>query len=109
MCSQCHLEAMMRKESRSVRCEKQGVEQTSHSLSERSHRESCSLLFRRNGGELPPVLCETSPFFLGEMEEHPRRPFREQNPLRSRESPKEFFRVARFFRAEYGRGVSHRK
>ena len=49
MCSQYHLEAMMRKESRSVRCEKQGVE-TSHTLSERSHRESCPLLFRRNGG-----------------------------------------------------------
>ena len=106
MCSQYHLEAMMRKESRSVRCEKQGVEQTSHTLSERNHRESCLLLFRRNGGELPPVLCERNPF----MEEHPRRPFREQNPLRSRESPKrEFFRVARFFRAEYGRRVSHRK
>ena len=65
MCSQYHLEAMMRKESRSVRCEKQGVEQTSHSLSERSHRESCPLLFRRNGGEVPPALCEKSPFFSG--------------------------------------------
>ena len=97
MCSQYHLEAMMRKESRSVRCEKQGVEQTSHSLSERSHRESCPLLFRRNGGELPPVLCEKSPFFLGEMEEHPRRPFREQTPLRSRESPKRVLSCGKIF------------
>ena len=97
MCSQYHLEAMMRKESRSVRCEKQGVEQTSHTLSERDHRESCPLLFRRNGGELPPVLCERSPFFLGDMEEHPRRPFREQNRLRSRESPKRVLSCGKIF------------
>ena len=77
MCSQYHLEVMMRKESRSVRYEKQGVEQISYILSERDQRESYPLLFRRNGGELPPILWERSLFFLGEMEEHPRRPFRE--------------------------------
>ena len=62
MCSQYHLEAMMRKESRSVRCEKQGVEQTSHTLSERNHRESCPLLFRRNGGELPQFYVKGAHF-----------------------------------------------
>ena len=66
-------------------------------MAKRSHRESCPFLFRRNGGELPPVLCERTPFFLGEMEEHPRRPFREQNPLRSRESKKSSFVWQDFF------------
>ena len=109
MWSQYHLEAMMRKESRSVRCEKQGVEQTSPILSERSQRESCPLLFRRNGGELPPVLCEKSPFFSGRNGGASSSPFPRTESSPFQRVQKEFFRVARFFRAAYGRRVSHRK
>ena len=107
MCSQYNLEAMMRKESRSVRCEKQGVEQTSHTLSERSHRESCPLLFRRNGAS--QFYVKGTHFFWEKWRSILVALSANRILSVAERVQKEFFRVARFFRAEYGRRVSHRK
>ena len=96
MCSQYHLEAMIgRSPGASVARSKEWSRLPIPSLkgTTGNHVHSCL----EEMEESFPVLCERSPFFLGEMEEHARRPFREQNPLRSRESPKSVLSCGKIF------------